>query len=57
MADKDWNNFELTDEMVAFVRSKYGTSWMESDEISDEILDDLWEYAHKETEVVKGLCT
>ena len=40
--------------MVVFVRAKYGTSWMESDDISDEILDDLWEYAYKEPKVVKG---
>ena len=41
MADKDWSNFVLTNDMVAFIQAKYGDTWKEMDEMSDEIIDDL----------------
>ena len=39
--------------MVEYVESKFWDSWKEIDEISYEIFEDLWRYAHKGPEVVK----
>ena len=41
MADKDWSNFVLIDDMVAFIQAKYGDTWKEMDETFDEIIDNL----------------
>ncbi|PWA66742.1 hypothetical protein CTI12_AA324870 [Artemisia annua] len=38
--------------MVEYVKAKYGYSWLESDETSDEMFEDLCRFA-KEEEVIK----
>ncbi|PWA89000.1 hypothetical protein CTI12_AA115150 [Artemisia annua] len=38
--------------MVEYVKAKYGYSWLESDEMSDEMFEDLCRFA-KEEEVIK----
>ncbi|PWA77877.1 hypothetical protein CTI12_AA220240 [Artemisia annua] len=38
--------------MVEYVKAKYGYSWLESDEMSDEMFKDLCRFA-KEEEVIK----
>ena len=45
---------QVTDKMVEYVKAKYGDSWLESDELSDEMFEDLCRFA-KEEEVIKGL--
>ncbi|GJY23586.1 hypothetical protein Tco_0397244 [Tanacetum coccineum] len=44
MAEQDWSIVEKTQDLVDYVYAKYGNSWKESDEIFDEILDDLYNY-------------
>ncbi|PWA37679.1 hypothetical protein CTI12_AA589100 [Artemisia annua] len=44
---------QVTDQMVEYVKAKYGYSWLESDEMSDEMFEDLCRFAKKE-EVIKG---
>ena len=53
MADKDLSIVAVIDEMVAYVKARYGGTWLESDEMSDEMYEDLWRFA-KEVEVMKG---
>ncbi|PWA34186.1 hypothetical protein CTI12_AA621470 [Artemisia annua] len=43
---------QVTDEIIEYVKAKYGYSWLESDEISDEMFEDLCRFA-KEEEVIK----
>ncbi|GJX64756.1 hypothetical protein Tco_0299099 [Tanacetum coccineum] len=49
--EQDWSKVEKTHDFVDYVYAKYGNSWKESDEISDEMLADLYNYA-----MLKGLC-
>ncbi|GJS24316.1 hypothetical protein Tco_0452948 [Tanacetum coccineum] len=54
----DWKsqvlqNFEVTKDMVDYVNEKYGTSWLFSNEVSDEILDDLLKRVYKNQQRVK----
>ncbi|PWA39752.1 hypothetical protein CTI12_AA569080 [Artemisia annua] len=44
---------QVTDQMVEYVKAKYGYSWLESDEMSDEMFEDLCRFV-KEEEVIKG---
>ncbi|PWA55017.1 hypothetical protein CTI12_AA431000 [Artemisia annua] len=51
MADLELSKAQVTDQMVEYVKAKYGYSWLESDEMSDEMFEDL-SFA-KEEEVIK----
>jgi hypothetical protein len=53
MADMDLTKTQVTDKMVDYVKTKYGNTWLESDEMPDEMYEDLCRFA-KETEVMKG---
>lgn len=37
MADMDLTKTQVMDKMVEYAKAKYGDSWLESDEISDEM--------------------
>ncbi|PWA36739.1 hypothetical protein CTI12_AA596970 [Artemisia annua] len=52
MADMELSKAQVTDEMVEYVKAKYGYSWLESDEMSNEMFEDLCRFA-KEEEVIK----
>ncbi|PWA98660.1 hypothetical protein CTI12_AA001450 [Artemisia annua] len=52
MADMELSKAQVTDHMVEYVKAKYGYSWLESDEMSDEMFEDLCRFA-KEEEVIK----
>ena len=53
MEDNDSTFTAITDEMVKYVKAKYGDTWLEEDEMSDEMFEDLCRFA-KEAEVMKG---
>ncbi|PWA65894.1 hypothetical protein CTI12_AA148670 [Artemisia annua] len=53
MADMELSKAQVTDQMVMYVKTKYCYSWLESDEMSDEMFEDLCRFA-KEEEVIKG---
>ncbi|PWA92282.1 hypothetical protein CTI12_AA081980 [Artemisia annua] len=52
MAHMELSKAQVTDQMVEYVKVKYGYSWLESDEMSDEMFEDLCRFA-KEEEVSK----
>ncbi|PWA59600.1 hypothetical protein CTI12_AA390290 [Artemisia annua] len=52
MAHMELSKAQVTDQMVEYVKAKYGYSWLESDEMSDEMFEDLCRFA-KEEEVSK----
>ncbi|PWA87771.1 hypothetical protein CTI12_AA125900 [Artemisia annua] len=52
MADMELSKPQVTDEMVEYVKAKYGDTWLESDVMSDEMYEDLCRFA-KEAEVIK----
>lgn len=43
----------VTNEMVPYVKAKYGDYWLQRDEMSDEMFEDLSRFA-KEAEVMNG---
>ncbi|GJU19614.1 hypothetical protein Tco_1152956 [Tanacetum coccineum] len=43
--EQDWSKVERTQDLVDYVYAKYGNSWKESDEATDEMLDDLYNFA------------
>ncbi|GJW06069.1 hypothetical protein Tco_1568492 [Tanacetum coccineum] len=43
--EQDWSKVERTKDLADYVYAKYGNSWKESDEVTDEMLDDLYNYA------------
>ncbi|GKE22432.1 hypothetical protein Tco_1433944 [Tanacetum coccineum] len=43
--NNDWSKVEKTQDLVYYVYAKYRNSWKKSDEISDEMLADLYNYA------------
>ncbi|GJX13790.1 hypothetical protein Tco_0205548 [Tanacetum coccineum] len=45
MTEQDWSKVELIKDMRDYVYAKYGKNWKEGDEVSDELLDDLYNYA------------
>nr|GEV16715.1 peptidase C48, SUMO/sentrin/Ubl1 [Tanacetum cinerariifolium] len=45
MAEQDWSKVELTKDMADYLYAKYGNNWKESNEFSDKLLDDLYNYA------------
>ncbi|PWA46104.1 hypothetical protein CTI12_AA437920 [Artemisia annua] len=53
MAHMELSKAQVTDQMVEYVKATYGYSWLESDEMSDEMFEDLCRFA-KEEEVSKG---
>ncbi|PWA52411.1 hypothetical protein CTI12_AA414120 [Artemisia annua] len=52
MAVMELSKPQVTDKTVEYVKAKYGYSWLESDEMSDEMFEDLCRFA-KEEEVIK----
>ena len=44
MADKDWSKVTLTEDMKDYIYETYKDSWKAGDEVSDEMLDTLWNY-------------
>ncbi|PWA65570.1 hypothetical protein CTI12_AA334860 [Artemisia annua] len=52
MADMELSKPQVTDEMVEYVKAKYGDTRLESDVMSDEMYEDLCRFA-KEAEVIK----
>ncbi|PWA43127.1 hypothetical protein CTI12_AA537210 [Artemisia annua] len=52
MADMELSKAQVTDQMVEYVKAKYGYSWLESDEMSDEMFENLCRFA-KEEEMIK----
>ena len=53
MAHMELSKTQGTDEMVEYVKAKYGDTWLESDEMSDEMFEDLCRFA-KQAKVIKG---
>ena len=45
MANKDWSKVTLTEDMKDYLYETYKDSWKPGDEVSDEMLDTLWNYA------------
>ncbi|GJW64715.1 hypothetical protein Tco_0116599 [Tanacetum coccineum] len=45
MAEQDWSKVERTQDLIDYVYAKYENSWKESDETTDEMLDDLYNFA------------
>ena len=54
MADMELSKAQMTDQMVEYVKAKYGYSWLENDEMSDEMFEDLCRFSIEE-EVIKSL--
>jgi hypothetical protein len=52
MADMELTKPQVTDKMVEYVKAKYGDSWLESDEMSDKMFEDLCRFA-KEAKIIK----
>ncbi|GJS56522.1 hypothetical protein Tco_0629884 [Tanacetum coccineum] len=42
--EQDWSKVERTQDLVDYVYAKYGNSWKESDEATDQMLDDLYNF-------------
>ena len=49
MTNKDWSKVKLTEDMADYIYEKYKNNWKVGDNMSAEMLDDLWNYA-----MVKG---
>nr|GEY01035.1 peptidase C48, SUMO/sentrin/Ubl1 [Tanacetum cinerariifolium] len=45
MAEQDWSKVKKTQNMVDYVYAKYENRWKQSDEVTDEMLADLYNYA------------
>ncbi|GJZ70477.1 hypothetical protein Tco_0634027 [Tanacetum coccineum] len=45
MAEQDWSKVERTQDLVDYVYVKYGNTWKESDEATDEMIDDLYNFS------------
>ncbi|GKA72668.1 hypothetical protein Tco_0778884 [Tanacetum coccineum] len=45
MAEQNWSKVEKTKDLVDYVYVQYGNNGKESDEFSDEMLDNLYNYA------------
>ena len=45
MANKDWSKLKYTEDMVDYMYEKYKNTWKPGDDATDEMLDDLWNYA------------
>nr|GEW63132.1 peptidase C48, SUMO/sentrin/Ubl1 [Tanacetum cinerariifolium] len=45
MDEQDWSKVERTQDLIDYVYAKYGNTWKESDEATDEMLDDLYNFA------------
>ncbi|GKA85527.1 hypothetical protein Tco_0807181 [Tanacetum coccineum] len=45
MAEQDWIKVERTQDLVDYAYAKYENSWKESDEVTHEMLDDLYNFA------------
>ncbi|GJT51022.1 hypothetical protein Tco_0977179 [Tanacetum coccineum] len=43
--EQDWSKVERTQDLVDYVYAKYGNSWKESNEATDEMLDNLYSFA------------
>ncbi|PWA64837.1 hypothetical protein CTI12_AA338020 [Artemisia annua] len=45
MANKDWSKLKYTEDMVDYIYEKCKSTWKLGDAVTDEMLDDLWNYA------------
>ena len=45
MVNKDWSKLKYTEDMVDYMYEKYKNTWKPGDDVTDEMLDDLWNYA------------
>ncbi|GKE87527.1 hypothetical protein Tco_1565002 [Tanacetum coccineum] len=45
MTEQHWSKVDLTKDMIDYVYAKYGKNWKEINEVSNKLLDDLYNYA------------